>query len=79
MKPLAVALSEAGTGVGRDNLTNLQCNAIWNWHNESPQHNENMLIKNAKKREWSFGNNTQDRRKSCQHGDGSESQRGTLK
>jgi hypothetical protein len=37
--------------VGRDsgdNLTNVQCKAIGNWHNEIPLYNEYMLIKRKK-------------------------------
>jgi hypothetical protein len=49
MKPLAIALS----GVGRElregkcggNLTNVQCKAIQNCHNESPLYNEYILLK----------------------------------
>jgi hypothetical protein len=40
MKPLAIALSGLGRGSrGEDSggyLTNVQCKAIWNCHNESP-------------------------------------------
>jgi hypothetical protein len=32
-------------GDGGGNLTNVQCKAIGNWHNESPLYNEYMLIK----------------------------------
>jgi hypothetical protein len=32
------------------NLTNVQCKAIGNWHNESPLYNEYMLIKMKRKR-----------------------------
>jgi hypothetical protein len=31
-----------------NNLTNVQCKAIQNWHNESPLYNEYMLIKMKK-------------------------------
>jgi hypothetical protein len=30
---------------GRDNLTNVQCKAIGNWHNEYPLYNGHMIIK----------------------------------
>jgi hypothetical protein len=49
MKPLAIALSGIGKGLrqgdGRGDLTNIQCKAIWNCHNESPLYNEYILIK----------------------------------
>jgi hypothetical protein len=48
IKPLAVALSGVG-GMGRDggdNLANVQCKAVVNWHNESPLYNECMLKNN---------------------------------
>jgi hypothetical protein len=38
-----------GVGSGRGDLTNIQCKAILNCHNESPLYNEYMLIKNWKK------------------------------
>jgi hypothetical protein len=47
MKPLEIVLSRKGRdwwGGGEDNLTNVQCKSIKNWHNESPLHNEYMLI-----------------------------------
>jgi hypothetical protein len=34
-----------GRGDGGENLTNVQCKAIGNWHNESSLYNEYMLIK----------------------------------
>jgi hypothetical protein len=37
-------------GDGEGNLTNVQCNAIGNWHNEPPLYNEYMLIKMKKKK-----------------------------
>jgi hypothetical protein len=43
MKPLAITVSRAVRGWGRDggsDLTNVQCKAIWNCHNESLVYNE---------------------------------------
>jgi hypothetical protein len=34
-----------GVGDGGDNLTNVQCKAIWNCHSKSPLYNEYILIK----------------------------------
>jgi hypothetical protein len=58
MKLHAIALSGAGRGLqwgggrgGEDsggNLTNVQCKAIQNCHNESPLYNEYILIKIGK-------------------------------
>jgi hypothetical protein len=36
-------------GDGGHDLTNVQCKAIGNWHNESPLYNKYMLIKMKKK------------------------------
>jgi hypothetical protein len=41
MKPLAIALS----GAGGDDLTNLHCKVIRNWHNESLLYSEYMVRK----------------------------------
>jgi hypothetical protein len=53
MKPLAIALSGARRGLeegdGKGDLTNVQCKAIQNCHNESPMYNESILIKMGKK------------------------------
>jgi hypothetical protein len=38
-----------GGGDGEGKLTNVQCKVIGNWHNESPWHNEYVLIKVKKK------------------------------
>jgi hypothetical protein len=43
----AEALCECG-GQGRGNLTNVQCKAIGNWHNESSLYNEYMPMKMKK-------------------------------
>jgi hypothetical protein len=53
MKALATVLSGVGRGlrevhVGGE-LTNVQCKAIWNCHNESLLYNEYMLIKMKKR------------------------------
>jgi hypothetical protein len=49
MKPLAIALIEAGRGLLRGdvggNPTNIQCKAIHNCHNEPLLYNEYILIK----------------------------------
>jgi hypothetical protein len=34
---------------GGSDLTNVQYKPIWNCHNESPLHNEHILIKNKEK------------------------------
>jgi hypothetical protein len=48
-KPLAIVLRRVGKGSrGRDSrsdLTNVQYKPIWNYHNESPLYNKNILIK----------------------------------
>jgi hypothetical protein len=58
MKPPAIALSGAGRGLekgdGRGHLTNVQCEAIGNWHNESPLYNDHMLIKMKKRATFHF-------------------------
>jgi hypothetical protein len=52
MKSLTIALSGAEMGVGgvdsRGNLSNIQCKAIQNCHNESFLYNEYILIKMKK-------------------------------
>jgi hypothetical protein len=54
MKLLAIAVSGVGREVqgadGRSNLTNIQCKAIQNWHNELSSYNEYMLIKMKKRK-----------------------------
>jgi hypothetical protein len=48
MKPLAIALSVAGRGLGEDGggyPTNVQCKTIWNCHNESFLYNKYFLMK----------------------------------
>jgi hypothetical protein len=52
MKPFAIVLSgirrELGGEMVRGDLTNVQCKAIRNCHNESPLYNKYMLIKMKK-------------------------------
>jgi hypothetical protein len=43
MKPKTQGSGQWGDGGA--NLANVQCKAIWNWHDESPLCNEYMLIK----------------------------------
>jgi hypothetical protein len=53
MKPPTIALSGARKGLqegdGGGDLTNIQCKAIQNCHNDSPPYNEYILIKMGKK------------------------------
>jgi hypothetical protein len=52
MKPLTIALHEAGrrlVGERGDDLTNVQCKAIGNWHNESHSVQWLYANKNGKK------------------------------
>jgi hypothetical protein len=50
VKPLAIALCGVGRGGPREerdcggDLTNIQCEPIWNCHNESSLHNKYILI-----------------------------------
>jgi hypothetical protein len=56
MKSFATALSGAARGGGESNLTNVQCKAIENYHNEFPLYNEYILIKMEEKNGRTFPN-----------------------
>jgi hypothetical protein len=56
MKPLEIALSGAGMGLGESggaDLTDVQCKPVWNCHNESPS-DKYILIKITEKKFFSF-------------------------